>query len=98
MTYPYTDATEPRAQCDECGKWERGTGLIRHSKSCDSKQQLALPAVASPVAAAPTSLAEIDSYARGVRRSALTHGRDADTLRAVRAGALSVNDAMNTDD
>lgn len=91
-TYPY-EATSPgvaRHQCLECGGWERSDkGAIRHSKRCDSKPQATAPA---------REINELRTFARNVREFGLTKGRDKDVLGAVRAGYLSVSDAMNTDD
>lgn len=77
--------------CTECGRWEKADkgGVIRHSKHCDSQAQ-------AHVVAAPTT--PLETFARDVRRTATTKGRDADVLTAVRTKRLSVDDAMNTDD
>lgn len=87
-TYPYEASPGvARHQCTECGGWERSDkGAIRHSKGCDSKAQVSEPAV------------RLAAFARDVRRTALTKGRDNDVLDAVRRGYLSESDAMNTDD
>jgi len=90
-TYPYEDVDPgvARHQCTECGKWERADkGAIRHSKGCASRAQATPAAPSQP----------LQRFASNVRRTGLTLGRDSDTLDAVRAGYLSVDDAMNTDD
>lgn len=90
-THPAYPEGVLRHKCTECGKWERSDkGPILHSKSCDSRDQATL----TP----PTNEREIAKFASNVRRTALTKGRDADVLAAVRAGLLSVDSAMNTDD
>jgi hypothetical protein len=95
-TYPY-EATSPgvaRHQCEECGGWERSDkGPIRHSKRCESRPQ-AVPLTTETEAGKD----ELRKFASDVRTYSQTKGRDADTLSAVRAGYLSVNDAMNVDD
>lgn len=100
-TYPYVneDAGVARNQCTECGGWERSDkGSIRHSKRCESRAQAPAAAqVAAPVVQAGSD-ADLRSFARNVRRTGLTNGRDHDVLDAVRAGYLSESDAMNADD
>lgn len=82
-------------KCLECGRWEKVSkgGVIVHSKHCDTKAQAV--EIASPRA---TDDNQLRTFARDVRRTATTKGRDEDTVNAVRSGFLSVSDAMNTDD
>lgn len=102
-TYPY-EATSPgvaRHQCQECGGWERSDkagGQIRHSKRCDSKPQPVCAVTASAARAEESRYADLRTFARRVRKTGLTKGRDQDVLDAVRLGLLSESDAMNTDD
>lgn len=42
--------------------------------------------------------ADLRTFARQVRKTGLTKGRDQDVRDAVAAGLLSESDAMNTDD
>lgn len=44
------------------------------------------------------ALAELAKFAAQVRRTGLTHGRDADVAECVRLGLLTENHALNTDD
>ena len=95
-----------RVECAECRSWNNtdGTtgkvlpGEIVHSKHCDSKPQI--PSVAAVFAerAARDRKSELARFAARVRRTGLTHGRDADVADCVRLGLLSASDAMNTDD
>lgn len=52
---------------------------------------------ATPVAVDPR-LEELRRFADSVRRTGLTHGRDADVAECVRLGFLTDSAAMNTDD
>lgn len=102
-TYPY-EATSPgvaRYQCVECGGWERAdraNGRIVHRKRCESRTQP--PAAAAEIAAetARARRSDLERFARQVRRTGMTRGRDADVAECVRLGLLSESDAMNTDD
>lgn len=102
-TYPY-ETTSPgvaRYQCEECGAWERADkdhGRLAHNKRCDSRPQP--PAAASAIADEATKArrSELERFARQVKRTHMTHGRDADVRECVRLGLLTENDAMNTDD
>ena len=95
-----------RVQCEECGKWTTTDsttgkvlpGEIVHSKHCDSKPQI--PSVAAVLAkrAERDNRSELSRFAARVRRTGVTHGRDADVADCVRLGLLSASDAMNTDD
>lgn len=109
VTFPYKDETGQieraiaRAQCDECGKWERSDkGYIRHSKNCESKVQYVVPK--TPAAQLDREIAEsirdqeLKTFASNVRRTGHTKGRDQDVLDAVRRGYLSESEAMNSDD
>jgi hypothetical protein len=101
-TYPYEHSPEvARNQCLECGAWERSDkagGQLRHSKRCDSKPQPACAVAAVEQRAAEARYADLRTFARQVRKTGMTNGRDQDVLDAVRAGLLSESDAMNTDD
>lgn len=102
-TFPY-EATSPgvaRYQCEECGAWERANkdnGRLVHGKRCDSRPQppSAAAAIAAETAAARRS--ELERFARQVKRTHMTRGRDEDVRECVRLGLLTENDAMNTDD
>jgi|ERR1044071_974867 hypothetical protein len=102
-TYPY-EATSPgvaRHQCQECGAWERSDnngGRLRHSKRCDSQPQPTCAVAADAKRAEESRYADLRTFARQVRKTGMTKGRDQDVLDAVRAGLLSESDAMNTDD
>lgn len=97
-----TTATDPNndgdlwieCTCGGCGYQSRGP--ITHRRSCSNKVQYSAQPVMAVVAAAPAD--EIATFARDVRRSGLTRGRDAEVLQAVREGHLTWNAAMNTDD
>ena len=112
VTFPY-EAFDPgvaRVQCEECGKWQRVdkadkgllVGEIAHSKSCESRPQIA--AVAKVLAeravkqAADDRFRALSRFAADVRRTGLTHGRDADVAECVRLGLLTESAAMNADD
>lgn len=43
-------------------------------------------------------LADLRRFANQVRRTGLTHGRDADVAECVKFGLLTAGDAMNSDD
>ena len=93
-TFPYDDATVARHQCTECGGWERSDkGAIRHSKRCESRAQGVIA-----VNVSTASNGDLRRFAQHVKETAVTKGRDADVLEAVRGGFLTVSDAMNTDD
>jgi hypothetical protein len=102
-TYPY-EATSPgvaRHQCEECGGWERsdkGGGEIRHSKRCDSRPQPESAKTLAADRAQQSRRSGLERFARQVRRTGMTKGRDQDVRDAVAAGLLSESDAMNTDD
>lgn len=102
-TYPY-EATSPgvaRHQCAECGAWERsdkGAGRLQHSKRCESRPQPATAAAAIAEESTRARRSELERFARQVRRTGLTRGRDADVAECVRLGLLSEAQAMNTDD
>ncbi len=111
VTYPY-EAIAPgvaRVQCEECGKWQRAdnadkgllVGEIAHSKSCESRPQIAAVATALSVRAAKAAgdqrLRDLRRFADQVRRTGLTHGRDADVAECVKLGLLAAGDAMNSD-
>lgn len=102
-TYPY-ETTSPgvaRHQCEECGAWERadkGAGRLLHSKRCDSRPQPASAAAAIAEESARERRTELERFARQVRRTGLTRGRDADVAECVRLGLLSESSAMDTDD
>lgn len=102
-TYPY-EATSPgvaRHQCEECGAWERSDkngGSLRHSKRCDSKPQPAVAVEAQAQRAIEARRSDLEKFARQVRRTGMTLGRDQDVRDAVAAGLLCESDAMNTDD
>lgn len=87
--------------CRDCGRcnWI-SKGPVTHARSCRTRSQYAAPsAQPAPVAVASTlTTDELRAFGADVRRSSLTHGRDADVLAAVRDGHLSESDAMNTDD
>lgn len=101
-TYPYSTSPEvARHQCLECGAWERsdkGAGQLRHSKRCNSRPQPESVAQFEAQRAVESRRSDLEKFARNVRRTGLTQGRDQDVLEAVRAGLLSESDAMNTDD
>lgn len=102
-TYPY-EAASPgvaRYQCEECGAWNRSDkldGRLRHSKRCDSRPQPAIAEAAIAEESARTRRSELERFARQVRRTGLTLGRDADVAECVRLGLLTESQAMNTDD
>lgn len=102
-TYPY-ETTSPgvaRNQCAECGAWERSDkagGQLKHSKRCDSRPQPACAIAAQTVRAAEARRSDLEKFARQVRKTGMTSGRDQDVRDAVAAGLLSESDAMNTDD
>lgn len=52
----------------------------------------------APVAPVDPRIAELSAFAADVRRTGLTHGRDADVAACVRLGLLSTSAAMNADD
>lgn len=93
-TFPYEDTSIARHQCTECGKWERSDkGAIAHSKSCESKAQGVIE-----INVAQASRGDLRRFADHVKATGLTKGRDQDVRDAVRAGFLSMSDAMNVDD
>lgn len=102
-TYPY-EATSPgvaRNQCVECGAWERSDkagGQLKHSKRCDSRPQPACAVAADTKRAEESRYADLRTFARQVRKTGMTKGRDQDVRDAVAAGLLSESDAMNIDD
>lgn len=99
-TYPY-ETTSPgvaRFQCTECGAWERSdksSGRLVHSKRCDSRPQ---PPAAAAELATEVQRDTLRAFARQVKRTHMTHGRDADVRECIRLGLLDENDALNTDD
>lgn len=84
--------------CSECFRTANsnpGMDQITHTRSCVSRPQVA----GQPkVNAADVEDARLESFAREVRRTGLTKGRDEDVVEAVRRGYLSLSDAMNSDD
>lgn len=95
-----------RAECAECRAWnntDKTTGKVLpgeivHSKYCDSKPQIPSVAAALAKRAERDNRSELSRFAARVRRTGVTHGRDADVAECVRLGLLSASDAMNTDD
>ena len=53
---------------------------------------------AVPAAPEDSRLADLRRFANQVRRTGLTHGRDADVAECVKLGLLTAGDAMNSDD
>jgi hypothetical protein len=102
-TYPY-ESTSPgvaRYQCEECGAWERAdkaAGRLTHSRRCESRPQPPAAAAAIAEEVARARRAELERFARSVRRTGSTRGRDEDVRECVRLGLLTESDAMNTDD
>ena len=66
-----------------------------HSKRCDSRPQ---PPAAAAELATRAQRDKLRDFARQVKRTHMTHGRDTDVRECVRLGLLTENDAMNTDD
>src|SRR5512139_1909872 len=103
ITTPYDlDGTLKRYQCNECGAWgadtEKANGEILHGKRCDSKPQPAKFAALFAARAAKARELELVKFARRVKATGQTYGRDQDVRDAVAAGLLSQGDAMNSDD
>lgn len=104
---PDNFAANCAVRCLECGRNGPAADQIRHAKHCDTpvveqadaNQARVIAAVESGKrAAAAPDLVEVAAFARNVRKSGLTNGRDDDVVQAVALGYLSVSDAMNTDD
>lgn len=93
-------------ECRSCGACEYSEKKITHRRRCttpsvqyDASQVYAGTAAAAAEVAKPVvASSALSVHAANVRRTGLTLGRDAETYEAVRAGHLSMSDAMNTDD
>ena len=81
-------------RCTECGQWEDADSgkPIRHLKRCDHVNDQPKPI------AEKAERNRLWQFARDVKRTGLTEGRDQDVRDAVKLGFLTVSDAMNTDD
>ena len=81
-------------ECRDCGACNYlSKGKIQHRRRCSARAQYG-----DAVKTAPAAPSELAKFAAEVRRTSLTNGHDEDVYQAVRAGLLSENDAMNTDD
>ena len=97
------------ALCRDCGRGEYTRRGLKHSTRCDAPKGQAdevqapkpAPVTAAPVTAAPVDATALRAAADRAKETGAvsTAIRDeADVVRAVRAGFLSVSDAMNRDD
>jgi hypothetical protein len=102
-TTPAGGADDLWIECRTCGRANYlSKGPIGHKRGCATSAQYTK--TATPATQLRREIAEsireqeLKAFARNVRRTGLTKGRDQDVLDAVRKGYLSESDAMNTDD